>query len=114
VDGNLRLGVLEDRSAIQIARAQVLDALYSSRRDTSASAVARLLLEILPGMQRIEIGLPAVELTSTTPSTTPELKENVLLYPHVSIEGSMRKHLKTNILMNPDGLTNPSLKKPRF
>jgi len=57
VDGNLRLGVLEDRSAIQIARAQVLDALYSSRRDTSASAVARLLLEILPGMQRIEIGL---------------------------------------------------------
>ena len=33
VDGNLRLGVLEDRSAIQIALAQVLDALYSGRLD---------------------------------------------------------------------------------
>jgi len=67
VDGNLRLGVLEDRSAIQIALAQVLDALYSGRLDPRRAGLSLYGIQIASqNVERNPLIIPIATVESIT------------------------------------------------
>ena len=67
VDGNLRLGVLEDRSAVQIAVAQVLDALYSGRLDPRRAGLSLYGIQIASqNVERNPLIIPIATVESIT------------------------------------------------
>ena len=71
VDGNLRLGVLEDRSAVQIAVAQVLDALYSGRLDPRRAGLSLYGIQIVSqNVERNPLIIPVRTVESITHTDT--------------------------------------------
>ena len=73
VDGNLRLGVLEDRSAVQIAVAQVLDALYSGRLDPRRAGLSLYGIQIVSqNVERNPLIIPVRTVESITHTDTGE------------------------------------------
>ena len=73
MDGNLRLGVLEDRSAIQIALAQVLDALYSGRLDPRRAGLSLYGIQIASqNVERNPLIIPIATVESITHTDTGE------------------------------------------